>query len=408
MLTNILTSGAMAQIWGMINGMQIYSHLPLFKVLFPAFSGAAIAEILEIASFELIPLGDLTPLLLGEPEGDGEELLEAFADDFESYYTILNLGSCAVIFVLSLALPLLIILVLSPVKNRSKAAREQSKSLTNAMRGNIILRFIIETCLDIAICVILQFYYNDLNGGLFSNNKPFYLTNSIMTVILGPAVVIFSCVMAVFYLRTFERWGDPEFEDRYGAVFEGLRRETKLALLYPAIFIIRRVLFAVVAILFAEDVIVQIFSLLVFSTLQVLYLVQVKPFIEPLMQGLEIFNEVCTLALSYVMICLTDANLSLVHTANYYDYAFLFGMVVNLAVHVFLLIKDSVLSLKDKIKAKVCKPKPVPIQIKASNYLVQVEGSKPNARSKIEDNQNAALKLKTVSEEDEVSESEKA
>ena len=339
----------MAQIWGMINGMQIYSHLPLFKVLFPAFSGAAIAEILEIASFELIPLGDLTPLLLGEPEGDGEELLEAFADDFESYYTILNLGSCAVIFVLSLALPLLIILVLSPVKNRSKAAREQSKSLTNAMRGNIILRFIIETCLDIAICVILQFYYNDLNGGLFSNNKPFYLTNSIITVILGPAVVIFSCVMAVFYLRTFERWGDPEFEDRYGAVFEGLRRETKLALLYPAIFIIRRVLFAVVAILFAEDVIVQIFSLLVFSTLQVLYLVQVKPFIEPLMQGLEIFNEVCTLALSYVMICLTDANLSLVHTANYYDYAFLFGMVVNLAVHVFLLIKDIVLSLKDKI-----------------------------------------------------------
>lgn len=156
MLTNILTSGAMAQIWGMINGMQIYSHLPLFSVLFPAYSSAAITEILEIAGFELIPLGELTTMVLSEPEDDGDEALDVMAEEgYESYYTIINLGSCTVIFVLTITVPLLIILFLSPIKNRSKYARENHNSFSNAMRGNIIIRFIIETCLDIAIAVIL-------------------------------------------------------------------------------------------------------------------------------------------------------------------------------------------------------------------------------------------------------------
>ena len=73
------------------------------------------------------------------------------------------------------------------------------------------------------------------------------------------------------------------------------------------------------------------------------------------MQSLEIFNEVCSVVLIYVMICFSDANLGLEYTANYYDFAFLAGMAVNLIVHVYLLVKDSFLSMKDSIKAKFCK-----------------------------------------------------
>lgn len=73
--------------------------------------------------------------------------------------------------------------------------------------------------------------------------------------------------MFIFYVRKFKNWGDPDFDEKYGAVFEGLRKETKLALLYPLIFIVRRVLFAVAAILFPDNVFVQISCLFVFSTL---------------------------------------------------------------------------------------------------------------------------------------------
>jgi len=135
------------------------------------------------------------------------------------------------------------------------------------MHGNVLLRFIIETCLDIAISIALQLYYTDLNGGLFGSSESFYLTNTIFTLILGPAATFFIIAMSFFYMRQFKNWGDPEFDDKYGAVFEGLRKETKLSLLYPVIFISRRVLFAIVAILFPNLVLVQIGCLLVFSTL---------------------------------------------------------------------------------------------------------------------------------------------
>ena len=122
----------------------------------------------------------------------------------------------------------------------------------------------------------------------------------------------------------------------------------------------------------------------------------VDPFESRMMQGLEIFNEVCTLALTYVLICLTDANQAVAYTVNYYDYAFMFGMATNLAVHVFLLIKESALSIKDSIKAKLCKPKAKPVSVKGESYAVevsaitQIQGGQK--RLKIEEG-GSALKL---------------
>ena len=58
MATNILTSGAMSQIWGMINGMQIYSHMPLMNVEYPMHSKTTVNSILELASFSVIPTED--------------------------------------------------------------------------------------------------------------------------------------------------------------------------------------------------------------------------------------------------------------------------------------------------------------------------------------------------------------
>ena len=63
---NMLTSGAMAKIWGMINSMQVMSHLPLIAIILPNYSSPIINEILEIASFEVIPLGEI----FFDPEAD--------------------------------------------------------------------------------------------------------------------------------------------------------------------------------------------------------------------------------------------------------------------------------------------------------------------------------------------------
>ena len=110
----------------------------------------------EISSFEVIPLGDLLGLVFEEIDGDGDEAIPDFMDNgYESYYMIINLGGLMVIFVMTITIPLLIILVLSPLKNRSKYAQNKTKSLTNAMHGNMVIRYVIEAGLDISISVML-------------------------------------------------------------------------------------------------------------------------------------------------------------------------------------------------------------------------------------------------------------
>lgn len=72
---------------------------------------------------------------------------------------------------------------------------------------------------------------------------------------------------------------------------------------------------------------------------------------------MELFNEVCTLALVYIMVCFTDANEALFLTENYYDFAFMAGMATNLLVHVYFLLKNSFFEIRDTIKAKCFKHK---------------------------------------------------
>ena len=107
----------MSQIWGMINNMQIYCHLPVFDIEIPTYSKSAVDNILEISSFEIIPISWMLEQLLVSPDGDGEEdlLLEgAKKIEYESYYMINNLGAIFVIFCWLMAGPPLILLLLRP------------------------------------------------------------------------------------------------------------------------------------------------------------------------------------------------------------------------------------------------------------------------------------------------------
>ena len=120
----------MSQIWGMINGMQIYSHLPVIniandiyterEVIWPTTSETSLESIQEIADFSVIPLDELLEIVLPSPDGDGEDLFSSAEDiGFESYYMLKNLGTLFASFVGLITIPLLILVVFSPCKNKS-------------------------------------------------------------------------------------------------------------------------------------------------------------------------------------------------------------------------------------------------------------------------------------------------
>ena len=70
-------SGAMSQVWGMINGMQIFVNLPLFGVEFPPMSLSILNALIAIATFDVLPSDDVFAAaftLPDEPDDDCEEL----------------------------------------------------------------------------------------------------------------------------------------------------------------------------------------------------------------------------------------------------------------------------------------------------------------------------------------------
>ena len=61
-------SGSMSQIWGVIEGIQIVSYLPLYDAKIPGNVQAFLNFFDELTSFEVFPAEEWTDELLYNPE----------------------------------------------------------------------------------------------------------------------------------------------------------------------------------------------------------------------------------------------------------------------------------------------------------------------------------------------------
>ena len=152
--------------------MQIFSHLEIFPadfVTFPTYTSAILKKILELTSFSIFDtyMEQLYNFILPVPDNDGEDLNEQAEEiGFESHYMARNLGAIFFTFLVIAFVPISLMIILKPLKKRSIAIKKYTDNLGKSMRGNMLIRYILEACLDVGICVCLQFFYSDSNGGL--------------------------------------------------------------------------------------------------------------------------------------------------------------------------------------------------------------------------------------------------
>ena len=116
-------------------------------------------------------------------------------------------------------------------------------------------------------------------------------------------------------------------------------------------FICRRVLFVFVTLFLWDKVWVQLFALQVFAQVAIIYLGLFRPFTTLLMQRLEMFNEAINLLLIGVLFCFTD------FVRNEEDretvgLVFLAIFASCLAVHLFFIIRGTVIAIIYKLKMK--------------------------------------------------------
>ena len=55
-IINILISGALSYLWGLINCLQIVSHFPLINVLMPANCQLLFSILIKMATFDVVPV----------------------------------------------------------------------------------------------------------------------------------------------------------------------------------------------------------------------------------------------------------------------------------------------------------------------------------------------------------------
>jgi hypothetical protein len=71
-------------------------------------------------------------------------------------------------------------------------------------------------------------------------------------------VLIFPVFIAIFLLKNYNKLGLEYFTTRFGSLYEELRINHKPALFYYVVFTLRRLLFAVIAVVFEGYPVFQI------------------------------------------------------------------------------------------------------------------------------------------------------
>ena len=116
------------------------------------------------------------------------------------------------------------------------------------------------------------------------------------------------------------------------------------------LFILRRFALVLVVTSLSKFLFAQISILVFFSTIQVAYLTTFKPNEDSLMHKLELFNELTTVLLVDLLTIFSAGNL---HKFDFEaDIGFIGILICFMLVHVFFLVKSSVIEAKKKCRKK--------------------------------------------------------
>ena len=193
--------------------------------------------LISIATFDVMPSGDIFDATIEPPEDEQED--SKFGELFDYNYMILNLGTMFLVLVVMLTLPLCLICT-GPCRSCWPWLDRKHRATKTNLHGNVWIRFIMEGGLDIFLCAALNYIYLMHSAGGLQWENTFDIVNNVALIALAFVTLLFPGWAMWFYCKNFEKWGDEEFEEKYGAAYEGLRTDKRSALGYPMIFMLRR------------------------------------------------------------------------------------------------------------------------------------------------------------------------
>ena len=355
----------------MINALQIFVFLPLFMITFPDISITMINHLITIATFDVLPSDDILVETIDAPIDEDLEDAKFVDIGFGSPFMTINLGTLYLTVAVFLAILILMILT-RPCLHCSTRLKSKHDSIMLGFKGNMWIRYMMEGFLDIGICCALNYHDSHILENGIKVDSLFATVNNISFLLFSLALGLFPLWALIFYLCNFKKWSNEDFEEKYGAVFEGIRLSEgknlkksekddgkfevegevmkRSALAYSIIFMTRRLALIIVVTIFREHLFIQINTLFLCSSVQVFYLTTYLPMEDTLVQRLEVFNEVTAIALINILPIFSDYNQNGNNSIIQADVLFLCVLFANLVVHLFFLFKGSIVDCKLKCK----------------------------------------------------------
>ena len=201
------------------------------------------------------------------------------------------------------------------------------------------LRLFMEAYLELLLTSVLNVYTADWDEADWQDNTSLYLS----VAILGLMALLLP-FLTMFFMCNLNAFKYDEFAGTYGAVLDGTTYETrnrrKVAITYPAVFILRRSIFVLSCIFWKDFFWGQIALQTVSSLLMACYVMQFRPLETSFGNRMEVANECTTLVLLYGLLSFTIS----IPDPDYRSTGGLFyiGVIVNnVLVHVFFLTRDT-------------------------------------------------------------------
>jgi len=109
-----------------------------------------------------------------------------------------------------------------------------------------------------------------------------------------------------FLWRKMSSLEEENMKKLFGSTYEELRTNSRAALLFNVVYMVRRLFFAAVTVYLNEWPSIQVILVIFHCLVVLMYLMSVRPFVDPLMNRMEIMNEIFIMAAAYHMLIFTD------------------------------------------------------------------------------------------------------
>ena len=113
-------------------------------------------------------------------------------------------------------------------------------------------------------------------------------------------------VLFVFFMKS--KVSQDIVRARFGSLYEGIRTDSIACLLSNFFFTSRRLVLILVTVNWTDYPAFQVMAYIFLSNFNIVYILNYKPFETRETNLIELFNEACILATSYIIILFSDFN----------------------------------------------------------------------------------------------------